>query len=271
MRSRARGRQFREGLTVLRGAGARRANERVRSTRGGPEHAGRPGARGGGRKMRGAGSGRRGRRMPGRRGWPEMCPAGSAGRGLPREGGGSGEPAPSPGREGPGHAGAGLCRLHDNSPASCTTRHRSTDRYPKRHTLAWDPCSRTSSPERAAAWQWPLPDGGRGHRYKPFSAVTPGRMPQGYAGKGYFLANWSNSPFRTPPRNACHSSGVNRRTGPAASLLSRTPIWSPGRLATSTQLPLDKLRELLVQCKSEPSPSGLHPGIAVSTLVPFAG
>ena len=28
-------------------------------------------------------------------------------------------------------AGAGLCRLHDNSPASCTTRHRSTDRYPK--------------------------------------------------------------------------------------------------------------------------------------------
>src|SRR5208282_266585 len=27
--------------------------------------------------------------------------------------------------------GAGLCRLHDNSPASCTTRHRSTDRYPK--------------------------------------------------------------------------------------------------------------------------------------------
>jgi hypothetical protein len=125
MRSRARGRQFREGLTVLRGAGARSANER------GPEHAGRPGARRGGRKMRGAGSGAA-RRMPGRRGWPEMCPAGSAGQGLPGEGGGFGEPAPSPGREGPGHAGAGLCRLHDNSPASCTTRHRSTDRYPKR-------------------------------------------------------------------------------------------------------------------------------------------
>ena len=48
----------------------------------------------------------------------------------------------------------------------------------------------------------------------------------------------SNSPFRTPPRKACHSSGVNVRTGPPESLLLRTPISPPGRLATSTQLPL---------------------------------
>jgi hypothetical protein len=48
----------------------------------------------------------------------------------------------------------------------------------------------------------------------------------------------SNSPFRTPPTKACHSVGVNRRTGPAESLLLRTPIVPPGRLATSTQLPL---------------------------------
>jgi hypothetical protein len=40
---------------------------------------------------------------------------------------------------------------------------------------------------------------------------------------------------------------VNRRTGPPGSLLLRTPISPPGRLATSTQLPLEKLRELLIQ------------------------
>jgi hypothetical protein len=53
-----------------------------------------------------------------------------------------------------------------------------------------------------------------------------------------YVPKRSNSPFRTPPRNACHSAGVNRRTGPAESLLLRTPIPPPGRLATSTQLPL---------------------------------
>ena len=31
---------------------------------------------------------------------------------------------------------------------------------------------------------------------------------------GHFLPKLSNSPFRAPPRNACHSSDVNRRTGP---------------------------------------------------------
>jgi hypothetical protein len=48
----------------------------------------------------------------------------------------------------------------------------------------------------------------------------------------------SNSPFRTPPRKARHSSDVNLRTGPDEYLLLRTPISPPGRLATSTQLPL---------------------------------
>ena len=65
--------------------------------------------------------------------------------------------------------------------------------------------------------------------------------------RGHFLPKLSNSPFRTPPRNACHSSGVNRRTAPSASLLLRTPISSSGRLATSTQFPLEKLSELLTQ------------------------
>jgi hypothetical protein len=64
---------------------------------------------------------------------------------------------------------------------------------------------------------------------------------------GHSLPKLSNSPFRAPPRNACHSSDVNRRTGPSESLLLRTPILPSGRLATSTQLPLEKLRELLTQ------------------------
>ena len=38
--------------------------------------------------------------------------------------------------------------------------------------------------------------------------------------------------------NAYHSSGVNVRTGPPEFLLLRTPISPPGRLVTSTQLPL---------------------------------
>jgi hypothetical protein len=55
---------------------------------------------------------------------------------------------------------------------------------------------------------------------------------------GRYRPKPSNSPFLTPPRNACHSSDVNFRTGPAEFLLSRMPISPPGRLATSTQLPL---------------------------------
>jgi hypothetical protein len=55
---------------------------------------------------------------------------------------------------------------------------------------------------------------------------------------GRYLPKLSNSPFLTPPRKACHSSDVNLRTGPAEFLLFRTPISPPGRLATSTQLPL---------------------------------
>jgi hypothetical protein len=53
-----------------------------------------------------------------------------------------------------------------------------------------------------------------------------------------YLPKRSNSPFRTPPRKARHSSGVNLRTGPAQSRLLRMPTVPPGRLATSTQLPL---------------------------------
>src|SRR6516225_5605422 len=59
--------------------------------------------------------------------------------------------------------------------------------------------------------------------------------------------NLSNSPSRAPPTKASHSSGVNLRTGPAGSLLLRTPTEPPGSSATSTQLPLEKLRELLTQ------------------------
>src|SRR5215831_6054239 len=64
-----------------------------------------------------------------------------------------------------------------------------------------------------------------------------------------YAPKWSNSPFRAPPRKACHSPGVNCSTGPEGSLESRTPTPPSGRLATSTQLPLLKLRELLIQDK----------------------
>src|SRR6185312_4027314 len=82
---------------------------------------------------------------------------------------------------------------------------------------------------------------------------------------GRYMQKRSNSPLRTPPRNACHSSDVNRRTAPSDSLLLRTPISSPGRLATSTQLPLAKLRELLTQWK--PEFSGF-PSVALPTVLP---
>ena len=86
---------------------------------------------------------------------------------------------------------------------------------------------------------------------RPGSGVTaPGR-------RVCYLPKLSNSPFRTPPRNACHSSGVNWRTAPAASLLLRTPTPPSARLATSTQLPLEKLSELLIQVSPE---SGLTEG-----------
>jgi len=54
--------------------------------------------------------------------------------------------------------------------------------------------------------------------------------------------------FRVRPRNARHSSWVNRSTGPPGSMLSRTPIPRGGPLATSTQLPLARLAELLRHC-----------------------
>jgi hypothetical protein len=81
----------------------------------------------------------------------------------------------------------------------------------------------------------------------------------------HFTPKPLNSPFCAPPRNACHSSDVNRRTGPAGSLLLRRPTPPSGRLATSTQLPLEKLRELLTQQRPEPSPSGEFPIVGLST------
>src|SRR6185295_16305004 len=48
-------------------------------------------------------------------------------------------------------------------------------------------------------------------------------------------------------RNAAHSARVKLRTGPPGSRLSRMPTESPGSPATSTQLPLAKLKELLTQ------------------------
>jgi GNAT superfamily N-acetyltransferase len=48
--------------------------------------------------------------------------------------------------------------------------------------------------------------------------IWPGELAHP-ARSGHRPQNLSNSPFRTPPRNARHSSGVNRRTGPSESLL----------------------------------------------------
>src|SRR5215467_8326882 len=98
-------------------------------------------------------------------------------------------------------------------------------------------------------------------RAAPEHPVPP---PAGQHQRGRYLPKPSNSPFRTPPRNACHSSDVNRRTGPSASLLLRTPIAPPGRSATSTQLPLAKLRELLTQLEPEPG----SPSVVLPTLLP---
>lgn len=94
---------------------------------------------------------------------------------------------------------------------------------------------------------------------------SPDRALPHMSASGYRLPKLSNSPFRTPPINACHSPGVNRRTGPSASLLWRTPIRPSGRSATSTQLLLEKLRELLVQFEPEPDPPGSSRGIILLT------
>jgi hypothetical protein len=45
------------------------------------------------------------------------------------------------------------------------------------------------------------------------------------------------------------------------------PISPPARLATSTQLLLEKLRELLIQYESEPGPWGLSPGVIFPTFL----
>jgi hypothetical protein len=52
------------------------------------------------------------------------------------------------------------------------------------------------------------------------------------------------------------------------SLLSRTPISPSDRLATSTQLLLEKLRELLIQHESEPGPPGRPPSVSLLTSLP---
>ena len=82
----------------------------------------------------------------------------------------------------------------------------------------------------------------------------------------HFLPKLSNSPFRTPPRNACHSSDVNLSTAPWASRLLRTPISPSGRLATSTQLPLEKLNELLTQLEPESGFSAGFPRVGCPTV-----
>ena len=98
-----------------------------------------------------------------------------------------------------------------------------------------------------------------------WSTASLGRTLRHPALGGHILPKLSNSPFRTPPRNACHSPDVNRRTGPSESLLSRIPISPSARLATSTQLPLEKLRELFIQDEPEPVLSGWSPGVGLPT------
>src|SRR6202012_4144927 len=59
--------------------------------------------------------------------------------------------------------------------------------------------------------------------------------------------------------------GEKCRAGPSGSLLSRRPTVWPGRLATSTQLPLEKLNELLTQRGLESGVSGELPNVGLST------
>ncbi len=99
---------------------------------------------------------------------------------------------------------------------------------------------------RGAGW-WRWRCGRRVHEEAEVPGLRGPPLACWQAVSGCYPSNPSNSPFRTPPTNACHSSGVNRSIGPAVSLLLRMPISPSGRLATSTQLPLAKLRELLTQ------------------------
>ena len=80
------------------------------------------------------------------------------------------------------------------------------------------------------------------------------------------LPKSSNSPLCTPARKACHSSGVNRRTGPSRSRLFLTPTVPPGRSETSTQLPFAKLSELLTQVEPVIVAPAKLPAIRVPTL-----
>jgi hypothetical protein len=66
------------------------------------------------------------------------------------------------------------------------------------------------------------------------------------------------------PRNDDHSPAVKRSTGPSGSLLSRRPTTRP-RPATSTQLPLEKLYELLTQRGPDPDASGALSNVGLST------
>ena len=79
-----------------------------------------------------------------------------------------------------------------------------------------------------------------GLRLRPDRRIAPSGTLRRFTRSGHLLPKLSNSPFRTPPTNASHSPGVNRRTGPSASLLWRTPIRPSGRSATSTQLLLER-------------------------------
>src|SRR5712691_1511144 len=109
---------------------------------------------------------------------------------------------------------------------------------------------------------------GRGLRLNSDRRASLTRKLRHFARGGHTLPKLSNSPFRTPPRNARHSSEVNRRTGPSESLLSRTPTSPAGRLATSTQLLLEKLRELLIQYGAEPGLPGRPPSVSPFTSSP---
>src|SRR5215469_15942687 len=82
-----------------------------------------------------------------------------------------------------------------------------------------------------------------------------------------YLPKLSNSPLCTPPMKACHSSEVNRRTAPSRSLLLRTPMLPSTRSATSTQLPLAKLKELLTHLAAESGRSGELSSVGVPTFL----
>src|SRR5579863_4185300 len=96
--------------------------------------------------------------------------------------------------------------------------------------------------------------------------AAPGMTASRNARFACYLPNRSNSPPWAPPRNACHSPGVKRSTGPEGSLESRTPTPPSGRLATSTQLPLEKENELLIQDRpASDDLSGRSPSLEVVT------